>query len=214
METITFNVYKLDELPEEAKKKAIDNNRDFVAEILNDLDGDEYKAVLEKIEKFFDINVYDWEVSTYRPTFFRWRFTDDRWEELRDDPKYLVRYLNEVERWCRKGKYYSTPFKRVPKSEEHPAGLSYKQRRSKVMFERNYALTGTWCSYPVDIWTGEKGWESVRNHHTIGDYVEDLLWEFFGQWKNDMEANESDEAVEDHLLANEYDFTEEGVLYR
>ena len=36
------------------------------------------------------------------------------------------------------------------------------------------------------------------------------LWEGFKDWRNDMEAQLSDDYIDEHLTINEYEFTEEG----
>lgn len=201
MRTIQFNVYQFNELPLPIQEK-----------VLDDGDGYEYRDALSAIEDAFGIKVHDWCVS-YPGTYFRWRTKGDRFDDVMDDPKYLPRYLNEVEQYCRKGKYYSTPFKQCEKSPEHPAGLTYKKRYSRVMFEREYALTGTWAGEVTDKFTGKYGWECVRKHYTIRDYIEEMLNEFFHQWESDSESNASDEVVKEHIIANEYEFTETGARY-
>ena len=214
MRTITFNVFSLDELSADAREKAIDNCRSRIGGMLNDFDADDYRDALGEIEKVFEIKVYDWCVG-YPGTYSRWRFNENsRFSQLSDNPRYLLRYLDEVERYCRKGKYYSGHWRNVPKSKEHPAGRECLTRYSKVMFERNYCLTGTWTSAVVDKYTGDKRWDYVRNHRTIEDYIDDLLYDFFNQWERDSENNYGDEAVEETILANDYEFTEDGVLYR
>lgn len=213
MRTITFNVFTLDELTADAREKAIEDCRSDVAGMLNDFDADEYRSALAEIEKVFEIKVYDWCVG-YPGTYSSWRFNESsRFSEMSDEPRFLVRYLDEVEQWCRKGRYYSTPFKPCPKSKEHPAGLTYKKRYSKVMFERNYCLTGTWTSAVVDDYMNKR-WDYVRNHRTIEDFVDDMLYDFFKQWERDMDCNSDDEVVEETILDNDYEFTEDGRLYR
>lgn len=207
MRTIQFNVYQFDELPLPIQEKVIDNERYKVQEFLDDCDGDEYRGALSAIEDAFGIEVYDWCVG-YPGTYFRWRTKGDRFDDVMDDPKYLVRYLNEVEQYCRKGKYYSTSGHYDENGKYH-----YKKRYSKVMFEREYALTGAWTCAVVDKYTGDYRWECVRKHWTIKDYIDEMLYEFFHQWERDSENNSSDEVVKDHIIANEYEYTEKGVRY-
>jgi hypothetical protein len=198
MREIKFNIYQYDELSAEAKEKAVDNVRESIGSMLCDFDADEYRGALKEIEKIFEINVYDWCVG-YPGTYSRWRFNESsRFSEMSDNPRFLVRYLDEVERWCRKGKYY---FGR------------HTERYSKVMFERNYCLTGSWTSAVVDEYTGEKRWDYVRKRRTIEDYIDDLLYAFFKQWERDQEYNYEDEAVINTILGNDYEFTEDGMRY-
>ena len=212
MRTITFNVFQYDELSAEAKEKALDEMRETVSSMLCDFDADDYRDALKEIEEVFEIKVYDWCVG-YPGTYCRWRFKEcSRFSEMSDEPRFLVRYLDEVEGWCRKGRYYSTPFKPCPKSDEHPAGLTYKKRYSKVMFERNYCLTGTWTSAVVDDYMNKR-WDYVRNGKTIEDFIDDMLYDFFKQWERDQEYNYGDEAVEDTIIGNDYEFMEDGSRY-
>ena len=212
MRTITFNAYQLDELSEGARKNAIDNMRSKVGEMLCEFDAEEYRDALKEIEKIFGIKVYDWGIG-YPSTYFRWRFTNERWGELCDNPKFLPRYWNAIERYCRKGRYYSGSWRNVPKSKECPAGVDCLTRNSRVMWVREYALTGTWTSKVVDDYTETKIWEYVRERKTIEDFIEDMLYDFFNQWECDQDANYEDEAIEETILGNDYEFTEEGVRY-
>lgn len=207
MRTIQFNVYQFDELPLPIQEKVLDNERYKVQEVLDEWDADEYRGALSAIEDAFGIKVYDWCVG-YPGTYFRWRTTGDRFDDVMDDPKYLVRYLNEVEQHCRKGKYYSTGGHYDENGKYH-----YKQRYSRVMFERGYALTGTWTCAVADKFTGNYGWECVRKHYTIKDFIDEMLDEFFHRWECDSDNNSSDEVVKDHILTNEYEYTEKGVRY-
>lgn len=212
MRTITTNVFLYEELSEESKKKALDNERERVGNMLCDFDGEDYVAALKEIEEVFEIDVYDWCVG-YPGTYSRWRFkSGSRFSDVSDVPRFLVRYLDEVEEECRKGKYYSTPFKPCPKDAEHPAGLTYKKRYSKVMFERNYCLTGTWTSAVVDEYM-EKRWDYVRKHKTIEDFLDDMLYDFFKGWEHGWMHNYDDDAVEDAIVANDYEFTEDGIRW-
>lgn len=212
MREIKFNIYQYDELSAEAKEKAVDNVRETIGSMLCDFDADEYRSALKEIEKIFEIKVYDWGVG-YPGTYSRWRFNENsRFSDLSDNPRFLVRYLDEVERYCRKGKFYSSSFRKVPVDKEHPAGLAYTKRYSKVMFERNYCLTGTWTSAVVDDYM-EKRWDYVRRHRTIEDFVDDMLYDFFKSWESNQECNYEDEAIIDTILGNDYEFTEDGMRY-
>lgn len=213
MKTITLYIYQYDELSAHAKKNAVENMRETIGSMLCDFDADDYRSALEEIQKIFEIKVDDWCVG-YPGTYSRWRFNENsRFSDLSDNPRFLVRYLDEVERYCRKGRFYSSPFRKVPVDKEHPAGLNYTKRYSKVMFERNYCLTGTWTSAVVDDYM-EKRWDYVRKHRTIEDFVDDMLYAFFKQWERDLDNNYEDEQIEETILANEYEFMEDGTRYK
>ena len=213
MRTITLNIYQYDKLSDAAKKKAVENMRETIGSMLCDFDADDYRSALKEIEKIFEIQVYDWCVG-YPGTYSRWRFNENsRFSDLSDEPKFLVRYLDEVERYCRKGRFYSSSFRKVPVDKEHPAGLDYTKRQSKVMFERNFCLTGSWTSAVVDDYM-EKRWEYVRKHRTIENFIDDMLHDFFKQWERDQEYNYDDENIEETILGNTYEFTEDGTRYK
>ena len=212
MREVNFKVYHYDELSDDAKKKAVDEMRETIGAMLCDFDADDYRSALKEIERVFEINVYDWCVG-YPGTYSSWRFKDgSRFSDMSDEPRFLVRYLDDVERWCRKGRYYSGHWREVPKSKEHPAGLDCITRYSKVMFERDYCLTGTWTSAVVDDYM-EKRWDYVRRHRTIEDFVDDMLYAFFKQWERDKEDNYDDGQIEETILGNEYEFMEDGKRY-
>lgn len=212
MRTITFNIFQYDELSADTKKKALENMRERIGSMLCDFNADDYRGALNEIEKIFEIRVYDWCVG-YPGTYCRWRFKENsRFYELSEEPRYLLRYLDEIERYCGKGRYYSTPFKKCEKSAEHPAGITNKVRYSKVLFERNCCLTGDWTSAVVDDYM-KKRWDYVRKGKTIYDFVDDMLYDFFKRWERDREYNYEDEAIEETIIGNEYEFTEDGRQY-
>lgn len=210
MREINFKVYHYDELSDEAKETAVNEMRESIGSTLCDSDAYEYRAALKEIQRVFEIKVYDWSAGG-QGVSFRW-YLDGSWSGMSNNPRFLVRYLDEVEPYCRKGRFYSSPFRPCPKSKEHPAGITYTKRYSKVMFERNYALTGTWTTAVVDDYM-EKRWEYVREHKTIEDFVYDMLYDFFKQWERDCDNNYEDEAIISTIEGNDYEFTEDGFPY-
>ncbi|MBP5461429.1 MAG: hypothetical protein J6Y20_04820 [Lachnospiraceae bacterium] len=212
MRTISFKVYKLDELPHDARAKAIENCSSKIGETLSEWDSDDFRGTLDKLQDAFGIEVYNWRVG-YPGTGFRWRWTESRWAELDEDPKYHIRYIDEVRSYLLKGKYYSGPFKQCEKSPEHPAGLTYKKRFGKTVFSPfSCCLTGVYSDWAVDD-AMNKCYEAVRAGHTISDFIEDMLYSFFHEWEEDIESCFSNERVGEYILANDYDFTADGQLY-
>lgn len=51
------------------------------------------------------------------------------------------------------------------------------------------------------------------DNRTFDDLMRDCLDAGFSDWQNDMEYQESDEYCIDHIIANEYEFTENGKRY-
>lgn len=208
MKEVIIKVYTIDELAEEAKKYAIDNARCSVAECLNDEEECEYREALRRIEEALNIKVYDWEVDEYRHNF-RFRINGD-WDDKADEERLLIRWLNNVAfPSCRQGKYFSTPFKYDESGKYH-----YRSRRSKVLFEPfSYVLTGSWCTNALDDMLNNAMNIVREGRTTVREFIEQTLDGFFAQWESDMQHNSSDEAVEEHLEINEYQFLADGRAY-
>lgn len=208
MKEVIIKVYTIDELAEEAKKYAIDNARCSVAECLNDAEECEYREALRRIEEALNIKVYDWEVDEYRHNF-RFRINGD-WDDKADEERLLIRWLNNVAfPSCRQGKYFSTPFKYDESGKYH-----YRSRRSKVLFEPfSYVLTGIWCTNALDDMLNNAMNIVREGRTTVREFIEQTLDGFFAQWESDMQHNSSDEAVEEHLEINEYQFLADGRAY-
>ena len=208
MKEVIIKVYTIDELAEEAKKYAIDNARCSVAECLNDAEECEYREALRRIEEALNIKVYYWEVDEYRHNF-RFRINGD-WDDKADEERLLIRWLNNVAfPSCRQGKYFSTPFKYDESGKYH-----YRSRRSKVLFEPfSYVLTGSWCTNALDDMLNNAMNIVREGRTTVREFIEQTLDGFFAQWESDMQHNSSDEAVEEHLEINEYQFLADGRAY-
>ena len=86
MRTIKTDLYLYDELNETAKKKAIEQCREYVAGICNETDDESYRNTLERIEEVFQIDVYNWNTDYLA---YRYRFTNERWSDHDEDPKCL-----------------------------------------------------------------------------------------------------------------------------
>lgn len=210
MRILELHLYTFAELCESAKKKAIELLRNKTAEIRNEFDSQDYRNTLEKIEEMFHINVRNWEVGCCSRPFFQYHFSGDdgRWDELSDDPKFLLRYLNSITLPARAGKYYSTS---GHYDENHK--FHYKYRHSKVLFDdETWSLTGTWCDDAV-IKAMRTANEAVRKGWTIDQFIKSMLSHFFNNWSEDLESAYSDEAVIDDITGNDYEFLSTGVPY-
>lgn len=206
MRTVTTKVFKFDELPAEVQDLAVDKIRSKVAEILIDFDADDYRDALAALQENLSIRVRDWSVDSYS-YYYNFTFTGDRWDDLADDARYLCRYLDDLYFSLRKGKYYSTTGSWID------GKYHYKERRSRALIE-------PWCGCLTGCWTDhamadamENRYEAVRAGKTIRDFVGDILENFFIQWRRDIESAYTDEAVRDHIEANDLEFTEDGEQY-
>lgn len=200
MREIKFNVYQFDELSDEAKKKAIETCKPSVADLANQFDSDEFRSTLSEIEKLFDISVNVWQIGPYCRPSFRFRFTLERWRQNEEEPKMLVRYLNEV-----------LPYLKYAKRSYYKHG---KHRTSRVLYEEqyDYCVSGTWCDAAVDDALNNM-WEAFRKGLSCRDFVEDMLCNFFNKWQRALEDSWDDDYVAEHLNENGDEFLEDGTPY-
>ncbi len=205
--TKTLTVCKFIELSQRAKENAIISYAD------TDVWSSDYEAVLDDFCKRFNVAVTNWEVGAYSPTYFRIRIKNMENEDL-CGLRLRTWIINNFWYDLHEGKYYSTPFKQVPKSKEHPAGLSYKFRHSRILMEER-CLTGFCAGYTILAAIRgflRTGWKD-EPRKTWEDIVEECVSDFFDEWKKDMEYAMSEEGFEEFCDANDYEFTEDGALY-
>ncbi len=205
--TKTIEIYKFNELSPLAKDKAIS---DYA---FTDAWSSEYKAVLKDFCERFNVEVWNWEVGAYEPILFNARVKGMENEELHG-LRLRTWIINNFWHDLYEGRYYSTPFKQVPKSPEHPAGLSYRFRHSRIIMEER-CLTGFCAGYTIlgairEFIDG--GWKLYPNK-TWEDIVNECVNDFFLFWKGDMEYAVSDEGFEEFCEGNGYEFTADGCLY-
>jgi hypothetical protein len=216
MREINYKVYTFNELSAEAQEKAVDAMTSEVGAFLAECASDDFQGSLDKLEEAFGIRVYDYNVLN-TGTCFRWRWPDySRWSELDEDPKFLIRFVDEMRDYLLKGKYYSTPFRECPKSPEHPVGLTYKYRYGKTVFNKPpfcCCLTGVYSDWAVDD-AMNKCYEAVRAGHTILEFIQDMLDAFFDYWEKEIDAGYKEESVREELDANGHEFYEDGRPYK
>lgn len=216
MRTITHQLYKFEELEALEQRRAIDEMRESIAIGSDECDCSEYRTAILKIEEAFGIKVYDYDYQSFSRRWgygFKFKFTEQRWDTIADkrDRRILLRYFNAVDDRIRKeeGRYYSTPGKYVD------GMFTYKSRHSKVLFyPYNYCLTGTWCTEAVDDALNDFA-DFYRKGitRTIREFVTEMLDEFFGNWKEDIEYHWSDDYIRYELEQSEYEFYEDGKVY-
>lgn len=194
MRTITFKTYNFDELTPEAREKAIENVRDRVADINQCSVNDELCEGLRDLEKAMSIKLLDADIDAWS---YRFRFVmKDGWKDLEDDPRFLCRYLDRLADNTWMGKYYS----KYPKS-----------RTSKVLFS-DWQVSGMWYDHAFSK-EMDRRFEYVRDGFSIREFVDSVLTEFFIAGQRDMEHCYTDEAIADTILANDYEFLEDGRIY-
>ena len=204
MRTIETKVYKYNELSSEAKANAINSLRDILSENRIDAEADDYRNTLKRIEEIFGIKVRDWSVDGYSPTYFRFDFVNLD-EDIENEPKFLLRYLNRDVLPCIdcRETYYAKNY-----YENH------KKRKSRISYPNKYdfCITGAWTDIAVDDALNNIK-ESIMQGKSAREFVSDMLDNFFKQWNKDYEYACSDESIEEEIVANEYEFLENGKPY-
>ena len=200
MRTIEHQIFRYDELSEQAQQVATESMRDSIADMRIESESDDYRNTLEMIEQIFRVNVYDWQVNEYN-SYFRFDFVGID-EDVENEPRLLLRYLNTNVLPCidNKKRYYSK--------------TARVSRKSRILCDKNYnyCLTGCWCDDAVDNALNNIK-QSVKNKLNAREFVRSMLEGFFEQWRNDYEYAYSDECIAEVIEANDYEFYENGKPY-
>lgn len=200
MKTIERQIFRYDELSEQAQKVAIEFMKDEISSVRTESYSYEYRNTLDEIEHIFGVNVYDWHVDEYN-YHFRFDFTGID-EETENEPRLLLRYLNtNVLPYIDNKKRYYSKTARV-------------SRKSRILCNNDYeyCLTGCWCDNAIDNALNNIN-QSVKNRLNAREFVENLLEGFFKQWQNDYEYACSDECIAEEIEANDYEFYNNGRPY-
>lgn len=215
MKQVSITLYEFSELNEEAKKRAINDARGWVVEGETDIIGDSFWFTIEKIEEVFGIKVEEdqngmlgWEWNEDHKD----RFEYANWQsgnEVQDDPKMLVRYLNEVAGRINTLKKYYLPLDKWVKGRRH---ITAPSRESKVMSKGyDHCLTGDYSDKAVDDMMNGR-WVYVRDGATIWEFLTDLMVNLKVNWDDELEEMTSDDAIADLLgdTFRGYMYTKEG----
>lgn len=200
MRTIERQIFRYDELSEQAQKVAIEFMRDEISNVRIESDSYEYRNTLDKIEHLFGVNVYDLHVDEYN-AYFRFDFVGID-EDIENEPRLLLRYLNANVLPCidNKKRYYSK--------------TARVSRKSRILCNKSfdYCLTGCWCDDAVDNALNNIN-QSVKNQLNAREFVKNLLEGFFKQWQNDYKYACSDKCIAEEIEINDYEFYENGNPY-
>ena len=200
MRTIERQIFRYDELSEQAKEVAIESMREKISSVRMESDSVDYYNTLNEIEQIFGVKIYDWNVNEYN-SYFRFEFTHID-EETENEPRLLLRYLNTNVLPCidNKKRYYSK--------------TARASRKSRILCNNSYeyCLTGCWCDSAIDNALNNIK-QSIKNKFNARDFVESILEGFFEQWRNDYEYAISDECISEEIEANDYEFYENGKPY-
>lgn len=200
--TIEIRLYEFSELTESAQETAINNAREWVGETQREIDGDSFHWTKEAMEEALGIKMDFGNHCT------KWGWGDDhedRWDDLSDDPKYLLRYINWVMDRVDTLKTYYLPFE---KSRYYHCMMT--PRKSKIV-SKGYdcCLTGEWTDTIFDK-RMEKAYDWVRGNKTIDDFVDSLVRAFRAEWEEDIVWGYSDDNVREILDGNGDLYLEDG----
>lgn len=200
MRTIERQIFRYDELSEQAQEVAIESTRERISSTIIESDSYDYRNTLDKIEQIFGVKIYDWSVDEYN-FYFSFEFTNID-EETENEPRLLLRYLNTNVLPC------------IDNQKRYYSKTTRASRKSRILCKKsyNYCLTGCWCDAAVDDALNNIK-QSVKNKLNARDFVESILEGFFEQWRNDYKYSTSDECIAETIEANDYEFYENGKPY-
>jgi hypothetical protein len=212
MRTISKNVYPFDELSPEAKEKAINYMRQLEYE--DPWFIDEVNQTFEKFAELFGIkwNNIDYE-EPYRNDYDL-TFSDDI---LNLTGVRLSKYIwNNYKKQLFKKKYYPVKanyplFHRRVKSITYNNGNTFNGYYSAVQLEHSCVLTG--ITYDEDIL--QPIYEFLNNpkeNVNIETLMNDCIYSLCGAVQDEINYRLSDESLTETIQANEYEFSEEGML--
>lgn len=215
MRTVRTKVYKFDELNEDAKQFAIEQDRNKSSK-QNDW-ADENKNTLEKFADVFNISIKNWSYGGRGEGVF-W---SDNWEyeeigELKGIR--LSSYLwNNYKNDLFKGKYYNV---KSSKQIKHKRVKSFYYKNSEqfgnfyysaITLEASCVLTG----YCMDNDILEPIYRELNK--PTGITFKELIDECFNEWiiacNDDLDYQNSDEYISQYFINNEIEFTKEGKQF-
>ncbi len=213
MRIIELKLLKFNELSDEAKQTAIENYRNKGYEPAWT---EENRQTLEAFEEVFPIQISKWSYGG-RGEGVIYSIVGDHIEDV--SGQRLATYLwNNYRRDLFKGKYYGHLSEsdkhgnKIPVSKEHPIGKRHVKRYSKIILDTTCVLTG----YYMDDVILKPIYEFLERP-IKGVTFSDLLDDCFDAWikgcNDDIEHQNSDEYIAEHLEANDYEFTSDGNTY-
>lgn len=205
MRTETINIYKFDELSDEAKEKAIEQYKERHNSYAW---SDEWIDSLRAFAKAIDIRLRNWQISPYSYSSIDWEFNCS-FEFDEDDYKAMDKWrlrtwlINNYLPEFAKGKYYS----------KNIGGLKYVSRHSKTQIEYNPCPLTGYCGDCSLIEPILEFIKSPKDNYTLKDVVDDCMHSFIKEFNADMEYQDSDEYAIQEMTRLDYEFTEDGKIY-
>ena len=196
IETIKTDVYKFDELSDEAKEKFIEEQRDFEAEFW----ADEMCDCMKRAMEWMNINIDDYQFDCTGSGYINLS-VDDEAEDLEG-----VRAYAWIVNNC---------FADVNKSKTFWKGLS-KSRKSNIESKDwmdNCPFSGVIYDFAVkDAW--EEWCAELKNgfEPSVRDFLDKLENQYLNEWSEEYDGFNEDEA-RDIAEANNFEFLEDGTIY-
>ena len=195
MRTISkcVNLYKLEELSEEAQERAYNKFLEKNYYIWDE----ENREVIKAFERVFDVNVKDWEYDEYRYRFRLVFPNDDKRLELYGE-KLSKLIMNCYWEHLFVGKVYYK---------------NKRRRRSRILKTSDCVLTG----YIGDDFILKPIYEFLRKpdkYTNFEDLMNDCVDSFFSYCQKDLEYYNSYANFEDVSKSNDLEYLENGDFYR
>lgn len=184
----TIKIYELDELEQEIQERIIQEYRYSNFEYFNSYDNID---TLKKFAYTFNFDIKDYSLGEY-DSYIKICISEDiKNLEYLDLHKYL---LNNHFDDLYKPKYISN---------------GKKHRYSKILFDTSCVLTG----YYMDDCILKALYDFIKKPYkiTFKDLIESCIDEFIVAYEYDLEYCLSDEYIKEHLMINEYMYTENGI---
>lgn len=205
MKEIKIKLYKFDELSEEAQKKVIEREQNYRYEN-NHPWSDSDRETLDSFCEIFPVKWESWDEYN-----IFWKYTGEDYHKELSGVRLISHLWNGYKHALYKGKYYSAPFRKVEKDKEHPAGLAYTKRHSRITKDTSCVLTGYYMDDTIlaPIYKVLDG-EDLTS--TFLDVLEDCMEAFRKANKAEQENWQSEKAIIEELKDLDHDYEEDGSV--
>ena len=198
-ETITYNIYKYDELTPEAKAYAIEKYREDESCMFWDMLDDELRVIKKTAQEIGAKLDYEFNLCGYSHVslIFSNDFQREMFTELSGVRAAKYIFNNWIE----------------PLHQYRSFWKGNKSRKSKCTKEF-YPIDGYWNGYALNdcyIEFCEK--VKAGENPDLEDFITSLEEKLCKDYMNQAEYLNSDEAIEEMIIANGYEFTKDGEMY-
>ena len=201
MRTKVISLFTLDELDNEARKRAYD----AWLQCYSYPWFDENRQVLKAFENVFPVRIREYNYGDCGSAVVRFEMTCDEEVESLTGQRLATYIWNNYKPALYKGKYYST------KGKANADGkYTYQFRHSRVILSTDCVLTGFWLDNEIlgPIYDFLRK-PDARNFSKL---MEDCFYSWLWACCHDLEESMTFEAFESEADANEWEFDEQGNL--